>query len=149
MAAGGRVRVRAMTRRDVAGAVALERRVTRSRGRTGLERNLVARLKAGSASICLAAPVGDRLGGFLVATVRTVEFGEKEPVGWIEVVGVDPEFQGQGLGHALGEEALRRLRTRGVRRVKTLVRWDAGEMVSYFRTLGFRRGDAVLLESLP
>ena len=78
-----------------------------------------------------------------------MEFGEKEPVGWIEVVGVDPEFQGQGLGHALGAEALRRLRKRGVRRVKTLVPWDAGEMVSYFATLGFRRGDAVLLESSP
>ncbi len=149
MAGRSRVRVRAMAARDVPLAVALERRVTRSRGRTGLERNLRARLKAGSSSICLAAPAGDRLGGFLVAEVRTVEFGEKEPVGWIEVVGVDPEFQGQGIGHALGEEALRRLRKRGVRRVKTLVPWDAGEMVSYFATLGFRRGDAVLLESAP
>ena len=143
------MRVRAMAKRDIAGAVALERRVTRGGARTGLERNLRARLKRGGSSICLAAPVGDRLGGFLVAEVRPVEFGEREPVGWIEVVGVDPEFQGQGIGQALGREALRRLRRRGVRRVKTLVRWDAGEMVSYFRTLGFARGDAVLLEAGP
>ena len=143
------VRVRAMTARDVPLAVALERRITRRRAPTGLERNLRARLKAGGSSICLAAPVGDRLGGFLVATVHSVEFGEREPVGWIEVIGVDPEFQGHGIGRALGAEALARLRRRGVRRVKTLVSWDAGEMISYFATLGFTRGDAVLLEAGP
>jgi GNAT superfamily N-acetyltransferase len=145
----GTVRIRTMAARDIPQAVALERRVTRRKAGTGLQRNLRARLRAGGSSICLAAPVGDRLGGFLVAEIRTVEFGGREPVGWIEVVGVDPEFQGQGIGRALGAEALRRLRRRGVRHVKTLVRWDAGEMVSYFSTLGFKRGDAVLLEAGP
>jgi ribosomal protein S18 acetylase RimI-like enzyme len=141
------VQVRAMTAKDVPAAVAIERRVTRKARTTSLDRNLRARLKAGRACICLAAPVGDRLGGFLVAEVRGVEFGEGEPVGWVEVVGVDPEFQGQGIGQALGREALRRLRGRGVRRVKTLVAWDAGEMISYFQTLGFGRADSVLLEA--
>jgi len=136
-----------MTLKDVPAAVAIERRVTRKRGGTGLDRNLRARLKAGHGSVCLAAPVGDRLGGFIVAEARGVEFGEAEPVGWVEVVGVDPEFQGQGIGTALGEEALRRLRRRGARRVKTLVAWDAGEMISYFRALGFRRANSVLLET--
>ena len=142
-----RVQVRALTAKDVAAAVAIEGRVTRKAGRTSLARNLRARLKAGPTSICLAAPVGDRLAGFLVAEVRSVEFGEGEPVGWVEVVGVDPEFQGQGIGVALGKEALRRLRRRGAKRVKTLVAWDAGEMVAYFRALGFARSDAVLLET--
>jgi GNAT superfamily N-acetyltransferase len=136
-----------MTVKDIPAAVAIERRVTRKRGGTSLERNLRARLKFGRSSICLAAPVGDRLGGFIVAEARGIEFGEREPIGWVEVVGVDPEFQGQGIGFALGEEALRRLRRRGVRRVKTLVRWDAGEMISYFQTLGFSRADSVLLEA--
>lgn len=136
-----------MTLRDIPAAVAIERRVTRRQAGTSLERNLRARLKSGGGFICLAAPVGDRLGGFLVAEARGVEFGEEEPVGWVEVVGVDPEFQGQGIGRALGKEALRRLRRRGVRRVKTLVRWDAGEMIAYFETLGFGRADSVLLET--
>lgn len=141
------MQVRTLTLKDVPAAAAIEKRVTRKRGRTSLERNLRARLKAGDHFICLAAPVGDRLGGFLVAEARGVEFGEDEPVGWVEVVGVDPEFQGQGIGQALGNEALRRLRGRGVRRVKTLVSWDAGEMIAYFQTLGFTRADSVLLEN--
>lgn len=147
MGAKPRLQIRSMTVKDVPAAVAIERRVTRGRKGTALERNLRARLKAGGDFICLAAPVGDRLGGFLVAEARAIAFGEDEPVGWVEVVGVDPEFQGQGIGHALGKEALRRLRTRGVRRVKTLVSWDAGEMIAYFRTLGFTRADSVLLET--
>ncbi len=142
-----KVQVRTLTGKDVAAAVAIERRVTRARGRSSLERNLRARLKSGPNFICLAAPVGDRLAGFLVAEVRGVEFGEDGPVGWVEVVGVDPEFQGQGIGTALGNEALRRLRRRGAKRVKTLVAWDAGEMIAYFQALGFARADSVLLEA--
>jgi ribosomal protein S18 acetylase RimI-like enzyme len=145
--AGRKVQVRTLTLKDVPAAAAIERRVTRRRGASSLPRNLRARIRLGPHSICLAAPVGDRLAGFLVAEVRGVEFGEGEPVGWVEVVGVDPEFQGQGIGRALGPEALRRLRRRGAKRVKTLVAWDAGEMIAYFRTLGFARADAVLLEA--
>jgi ribosomal protein S18 acetylase RimI-like enzyme len=143
------VRVRNLTLKDIPAAVTIERRVTRKRGGASLEGNLRARLTSRGDFICLAAPVGERLGGFLVAEARGVEFGEDAPVGWVEVVGVDPEFQGQGIGQALGREALRRLRRRGVRRVKTLVRWDAGEMIAYFQTLGFARADSVLLETQP
>ncbi len=141
-----RVRIRKMTRADVKAAAAIERKVTKAR-RTGLERNLRARLARPADSICLAADDEGVLAGFLVAEVRRVEFGEREPVGWIEVVGVDPSHQGVGVGAALGREALRRLRARNVRRVKTLVEWDAGDMVSYFSRLGFRRADGILLEA--
>ena len=135
-----------MVRADVRAAAAIERKVTKARG-TGLERNLRARLAGKGESICLAADVGGSMAGFLVAEVRRVEFGEREPVGWVEVVGVDPAHQGKGVGAALGREALRRLRAKKIRRVKTLVEWDAGDMVSYFSRLGFTRGDDVLLES--
>jgi GNAT superfamily N-acetyltransferase len=141
-----KVRVRKMARSDVKAAASIERKVTKARG-TGLERNLRARLAGSSDSICLAADVGGSMAGFLVAEVRRVEFGERDPVGWIEVVGVDPAHQGHGVGAALGREALRRLKAKRVRRVKTLVEWDAGDMVSYFASLGFRRADGVLLEA--
>jgi ribosomal protein S18 acetylase RimI-like enzyme len=142
-----KLQVRAMRPRDVAGALAIERRVTRGRRGPSLERTLRARLKEGPSAICLVAPVGARIGGFIVAEARDAEFGEEGPVGWVEVVGVDPEFQGEGLGQALAREALARLKARGVRRVKTLVAWDSGEMIAYFKTLGFRRADAFVLEA--
>lgn len=144
--AKGKARIRRMTRADVKAAVAIERKVIKARG-TGLERNLRARLAGRADSICLAADVGGTMAGFLVAEVRRVEFGERQPVGWIEIVGVDPEHQGEGVGAALGREAMRRLRAKKVRRVKTMVEWDAGDMVSYFSRLGFKRGDDVLLEA--
>lgn len=127
-------------------AAAIERKVTKRR-RTGLERNLRARLARPSDSICLAGEVDGVLAGFLVAELRRVDFGHPDPVGWIEVVGVDPSHQGEGIGYMLGQEAMRRLEAKGARRVKTLVGWDAGDMVSYFSKLGFTRGDEVLLET--
>ena len=35
----------------------------------------------------------------------------------------------------------------GVKIVKTLVEWDSGDIISYFRSLGFRKGTQIVLEA--
>ncbi|HLA46990.1 MAG TPA: GNAT family N-acetyltransferase, partial [Thermoplasmata archaeon] len=67
-------------------------------------------------------------------------------VGWIKVVGVDPAFQGQGVGKALGEALLKYFKEKGVERVRTLVEWHAGDMIAYFKSIGFDRSDLIPLE---
>src|SRR3990172_2860485 len=67
-------------------------------------------------------------------------------VGWIRAIGVDPEFQGHGVGRALGNALLARFRARGVRTVRTLVEWHAGDVIAYFKDLGFDRSRPVALE---
>jgi predicted N-acetyltransferase YhbS len=141
------VLVRPLKTSDLAAVSRIERAITGS-GRTGsLARNLRRRLSKGDRASCLAAVDRGTVVGFIVGEIRPWEFGEDREVGWILVVGVDPLYQGKGIGRLLGNSLLKHFRRKGVRRAKTLVEWDAGDVITYFRSLGFARGDAVALEA--
>ncbi len=139
------MRVRPLKPSDLAAVSRIERRITGSRRTSSLVRNLRKHLTRDPGS-CLAAEIDGRVVGFIVGEIRPWEFGEDREVGWIRVVGVDPDYQGKGVGRALGERLLRYFRTKGVRRTRTVVEWDAGDVIAYFRTLGFGRGDGITLE---
>lgn len=138
------VHVRKMRTEDLAAVVAIDKQITQSRRVSSLGRHLRTTMREPE-TICLVAEDGGRVAGFLVGDVRPWEFGEDRPVAWIKVVGVDPSQQGVGIGRQLGRQFLAEARAKGARRVKTLVEWDAGDVVAYFRALGFdRSGDVVL-----
>jgi len=139
------VRIRRMRASDLGALAAIERRITGSRRTSALQGHLRRQLRAGG-GICLVAEVAGEPAGFLVGGVAPWEFGEEREVAWVKVVGVDPRHQGLGLGQLLGRAFLRQVRARGIRRVKTLVEWDAGDLVAYFRSLGFDRSGSIVLE---
>jgi ribosomal protein S18 acetylase RimI-like enzyme len=68
-----------------------------------------------------------------------------EQSGWIEVVGVHPSQMGIGIGQALAERLFDFFRKRRVRDVYTAVRWDAVDMLSFFKSLGFDRSTFINL----
>ncbi len=82
--------------------------------------------------------------GFIIGEVKGEGFG-LEQSGWIEVVGVHPTQMGAGIGQALAERLFEFFRKRGVRDVYTAVRWDAVDMLSFFKTLGFDRSTFINL----
>ena len=139
------VRIRRMAASDLGAVAAIERSITKSRRTSALQAHLRRQLRAGE-GVCLVAEVGGKAAGFLVGDIRPWEFGEDREVAWVKVVGVDPRHQGMRIGHLLGERFLKEVRRRGIRRVKTLVEWDAGDLVAYFQSLGFDRGGAIVLE---
>src|SRR5688572_5079374 len=67
------------------------------------------------------ATAGGRVVGFMLGEVRSGEFGMEEPTGWIEVLGVDPAFQGRAVGRRLAAAMLDHFRAQGAQRVRTLV----------------------------
>ncbi|HLF56047.1 MAG TPA: GNAT family N-acetyltransferase [Thermoanaerobaculia bacterium] len=79
-----------------------------------------------------------RVVGFMLGDVRAGEFGIEEPSGWIEVIGVDPEHGGRGVGRALGEALLAGFRSRGVAQVRTMVDASMPEVERFFAALGFQ-----------
>jgi mycothiol synthase len=65
---------------------------------------------------CLVAEAEGEARGFLLSLVRRVPFfgqGYEEESAWITAFGVDPEWQDQGIGTALLDAALERLRGLG------------------------------------
>lgn len=78
-----------------------------------------------------------RIVGFMLGEVRSGEFGLEEPTGWIEVLGVDPDFRGQAVGRRLADAMLGHFRERGATRVQTLVDEDREDIRSFFASIGF------------
>jgi len=82
--------------------------------------------------------------GFIVGEVKGEGFG-LEQSGWIEVVGVHPSQMGVGIGHALAHRLFQYFKRRGIRDVYTAVRWDAVDMLSFFKSIGFDRSEFINL----
>ena len=82
--------------------------------------------------------------GFIIGEVKGEGFG-LEQSGWIEVVGVHPTQMGIGIGQALAERLFDFFRKRRVRDVYTAVRWDAVDMLSFFKSVGFDRSTFINL----
>lgn len=111
---------------------------------SSLKETAVYQLEYGDPLLNLGAEIDGRLAGFIFGEVKIWEFGRGERTGWIKVLGVDQEFQGMGVGHKLGETLLDHFRKKNVRKVRTLVDWYEGDLISYFKSLGFN-----MLSMLP
>lgn len=85
----------------------------------------------------LGAEIAGKLVGFVFAEIRPWEFGRGERTGWIKVIGVDPEYQGRGIGLKLGETLMSHFRKKKIKKVRTLVNWYEGNLISYFKSLDF------------
>ncbi len=84
------------------------------------------------------ATAGGRVVGFMLGEVRSGEFGMEEPTGWVEVLGVDPGFQGRAVGRRLAAAMLDHFRAQGAQRVRTLVDEGMPQIEAFFSSLGFR-----------
>ncbi|HZD54609.1 MAG TPA: GNAT family N-acetyltransferase, partial [Candidatus Aquicultoraceae bacterium] len=94
---------------------------------------------------CLVAEAEGKVVGFILGEIRGWEFAIPK-TGWIEIVGVDPSYQGKGVARALIEKLHVYFRNHNVEKVMTMVNWNDGGLVSFFRALGFERSDFIILE---
>src|SRR2546427_13001497 len=135
-----------MEERDIPRAVEIESAIMGPKKSTTLRGSLTAYLSKGERNACLVADAGGKVVGFLVGDIRAWDFGEDQEIGWIRIVGIDPGFQGHGGGKALGEALMRYFGNSGITTLRTTVEWDSGDLIAYFRTLGFARSGFIGLE---
>jgi len=94
----------------------------------------------------LGAELDGGIVGFIIGEIRIWEFGIGEKTGWIRILGVDPDFQGRGIGRKLGEALLEHFGRRGIERVRTMAEWYTGDLISFFKSLGFNMLNMIPLE---
>lgn len=85
----------------------------------------------------LVAEVGGEVVGFMLGETRSGEFGLEEPTGWIEVVGVDPDYQGRAVGRRLAEALFAHFKSCDVHLVRTLVDEKMTPIAAFFTSVGF------------
>jgi ribosomal protein S18 acetylase RimI-like enzyme len=85
----------------------------------------------------VVAESGGRVVGFMLGEIRGGEFGLDASTAWVEVLGVDPDHRGGGVGRKMAEAMLARFRVQGATSVRTLVEEGMDGIAGFFRSLGF------------
>jgi len=154
----GEVKIRVLDENDLDAVVEIDRRVL------GQERRSFWKRKIAYAGIyprpALVAVVEGKIVGFILGFVSGWEFGVPDTVGWIDTLGVDPAFQRRGIGRTLFNALIEIFRksgrqesvetaereVEGVNIVYTLASWSDWDLLQFYHSMGFRKGDMVNLE---
>lgn len=108
--------------------------------------NLVRLQLAKEDAISLVAVKDGTVIGFFFGEIKHGHFG-LENSGWIEMFGVNPKQMGEGVGRALAHEAFRLFKERGVKEIYTATRWDSGDLLAFFKKIGFDLSDFINLKT--
>jgi ribosomal protein S18 acetylase RimI-like enzyme len=90
------------------------------------------------------AEIKGKVVGFMISYITYGNFGA-DRCAWIARFGVNPKWMGQGIGKRLAEEILKFYKDEGVTEIFTSVRWDATDILSFFKALGFERSNFINL----
>jgi len=88
----------------------------------------------------------DTADGFAIARVQAGEFGDEYAVAILDVIGVDPDVRGKGLGQLLMDGVDKFVAKRGVREVRTQAAWSEQDMIGFFAAAGFSLAPRQVLE---
>jgi ribosomal protein S18 acetylase RimI-like enzyme len=85
------------------------------------------------------AEMDNQFVGFVMASLAYV----REPVSEacvIQIFGVDPQYQRQGIAFKLIQALLNKTRSKGIKLVRVMVEERDGELQGFFKRLGFDPG---------
>jgi ribosomal protein S18 acetylase RimI-like enzyme len=130
---GTAVTIRRMTVRDIDAVMRIDETITGVPHAAYWESKAAAFIAKEPDTCLVAEDANGRIVGFVLAGTR----------GW--AYGVEPAAQGMGVSTMLLDAAVARLRDVGVTSIQTVVDWNDGALVDYFRANGFECGDLVNL----
>ena len=142
------ITVRPMNEKDLSQAADIHRRVVREGLSQGMDyaiEDLFVSFIKKNPKTCLVAEVDNNVAGFIIGCIKEWGFGV-ERSGWIEMIEVDPKLMGKGVGKTLGEALLKYLRAEEIKEVYTSVKWDSGDLISFFKSIGFDKSSFINLE---
>ena len=94
----------------------------------------------------LVAELDGKVIGFIIGYASRWEYGVPEKIGWIDTIGVDPDYQRKGIAKMLFTEMTNNLKKVGVDTIYTFVTRRDWRLLKFFNSMGFQKGDMVNLE---
>ena len=98
-------------------------------------------LRTFSPSLSFVAEIDDKVVGFILADIRGAEYA-LPLAGWIDSVGVDPEYQRQGIGRKLIETSIEECHLNGIK-ARLMVRKSDELLQKFLFSLGFEQGELI------
>ena len=132
------ITVRPMKEKDINQAADIHRKVIREGlGQTttyNIEDLFSSSIKK-SPNTCLVAEKDATVAGFIIGSIKEWGFGV-ERSGWIEM----------GIGKTLGEAIIQFFKDENIENVYTSVKWDGGDLIAFFKSIGFDKSNFINLE---
>ena len=84
--------------------------------------------------------------GFVMGELYLGEYGILQEEATLDTIGVDPDFQHQGVGERLMHEFMEHMRSLGVEKINTLVHWNDSNLIRFFSASNFSPSKTINLE---
>ncbi len=84
--------------------------------------------------------------GFIIGGASRWEYGVPKNIGWIDTIGVDPDYPKKGIAKVLFAQMAKDLKKVGVDTITTFVNRRDPLLLNFFKALGFQKGDMINLE---
>jgi predicted N-acetyltransferase YhbS len=138
--------IRPLAPSDLEAVVAIDAALGRRSRRAYVERRLAAALREPGLHAQFGAADGGMLVGYVLARVLEGEFGRTAPGLRLELVGVRPERQHHGVGHALLDALAAWGARHGVRELRTSAAWNDHALLAWFDAMGFRLAPGLIID---
>jgi N-acetylglutamate synthase-like GNAT family acetyltransferase len=139
------VNIRPLTEKDFKDVAKIQEAILKRSVSGRLENRMREYIKK-DPNTCLVAEVEGNVVGFVIGDIKDWGFGV-EKSGWLEIIGIHPKYMGQGIGKELGKRLLDHFKSKGIKNVYTVARWDSGDLLAFFKSIGFDRSDFINLET--
>lgn len=96
--------------------------------------------------VTCAASVGEQVKGYAFGRVQNGDFGSTEAVAALDVFGVEPARQGQGIGRALLAGIEERMAKKNIVRLRSEIDWKNHAMMRFFAAAGFTLAPVQIVE---
>ncbi|MCV0426129.1 MAG: GNAT family N-acetyltransferase [Roseibium sp.] len=140
-----RIPVRSMLVDDLTKIISIDAEITESDRTDYFNRMQVENLDQTGVRVSLVAEQDGFPVGFIMARMDFGEFGRTSAEAVMDSIGVDPGFQGQGVGHALMAKLMVNLAILQVESVRTEVNWQDTALIRYFSSVGFTKAQRIAL----
>ena len=140
------LQLRSLHREDLDRVSSIESRITGHSRKGFLQKRFAAAAESPDGFIACAAVRDEKLSGYAIARIQEGEFGAQDAVAVLDVIGIDPDAQGKGIGKALLAEMERRMKARGIETLRTQVDWGSPPMIRFFSSTEFLLAPAQVLE---
>lgn len=135
------LRIRSMEPEDITAVLQIDRKISGAQ-RAITYSDLITGDLGGVLDLSFVAEVAGQVVGFILAQHAYVGEPVVE-VGLIQILGVDPDYWGQGLATKLVNTLLEHCKSKGLKTVRVMVKERDSQLQAFFAHLGFRRGQLI------
>jgi ribosomal protein S18 acetylase RimI-like enzyme len=137
------IKIRKLQAKDLPQVIRIQEAITKSKVSPKRKVVLEEHIRK-EGNISLGALMEGRVVGYVISEIMTNSFGIDQG-GWIKNLGVQPEYMGKGIGQTLAIHLFEAYKKRKIFEIYTAARWDAVDILSFFKSVGFDRSNFINL----